>query len=84
MTRERFVVHLPVAADDLAAAQGLARAITRALASLPDVDPGTTTVSHEDDQPTTTATARPTGGGGGRAQPAPDNPPVRRPAVDGR
>ncbi|WP_432900790.1 hypothetical protein ACQP1S_28455 [Micromonospora matsumotoense] len=50
MTRERFVVHLPVAADDLVAAQGLARAITRALGFLSDVDRGGTTVSREDAQ----------------------------------
>ncbi|MEU1607439.1 hypothetical protein [Micromonospora matsumotoense] len=50
MSRERFVVHLPVAADDLVAAQGLARAITRALGFLSDVDRGGTTLSREDAQ----------------------------------
>ncbi|MFY1625160.1 hypothetical protein ACN261_05590 [Micromonospora sp. WMMD723] len=51
MSRERFVVHLPVTADDLVSAQGLARTITRALGFLPDVDRGGTTLSHEDAQP---------------------------------
>ncbi|MGK5742959.1 hypothetical protein [Micromonospora sp. URMC 103] len=50
MSRERFVVHLPVIARDLAAAKRFARAITRALGFLPDVDPGETTVSEEDAQ----------------------------------
>ncbi|WP_405100905.1 hypothetical protein [Micromonospora sp. NBC_01412] len=46
MSRERFVVHLPVLATDLDAA----RAITRALAFLADVDRAETTVSEEDAQ----------------------------------
>lgn len=48
--RERFEVHLPVLATDLGAAKRFARAITRALGFLPDVDPGETTVSEEDAQ----------------------------------
>ncbi|MER5335183.1 hypothetical protein [Micromonospora sp. NPDC002717] len=50
MSRERFVVHLPVLATDLSAAKRFARAITRALGFLPDVDRGETTVSAEDAQ----------------------------------
>ncbi|SIQ15350.1 hypothetical protein [Micromonospora avicenniae] len=50
MRKERFVVHLPVSATDLPAAKRLARAITRALGFLPDVDPGEMTVSEEDAQ----------------------------------
>ncbi|MGX4658424.1 hypothetical protein ACWCHM_32595 [Micromonospora sp. SCSIO 07396] len=50
MSRERFVVHLPVTADDLVSAQGLARAITRALGFLSNVDRGGTTLSREDAQ----------------------------------
>jgi hypothetical protein len=46
----RFVVHLPVCAVDLTAAVRLARAITRPLGFLPQVDSGDTTVSAEDDQ----------------------------------
>lgn len=46
----RFVVHLPVVASDLAAAARLARALTRTLGHLPQVDPGDTTVSEEDNQ----------------------------------
>ncbi|WP_329015096.1 hypothetical protein OG271_07930 [Micromonospora rifamycinica] len=48
MSRERFVVHLPVAAEDLVAARRLARVITRALGFLADIDRGGTTVSRED------------------------------------
>ncbi|MCM0675009.1 hypothetical protein NCC78_09950 [Micromonospora phytophila] len=50
MSRERFVVHLPVLAADLDAAKRFARAITRSLSFLPDVDPAETTVSEEDAQ----------------------------------
>ncbi|MFI9641799.1 hypothetical protein ACIG87_17320 [Micromonospora sp. NPDC051925] len=50
MSRERFVVHLPVVAEDLAAARGFARVITRALGFLADIDRGGTTVSREDAQ----------------------------------
>ncbi|WP_405116124.1 hypothetical protein OG559_15020 [Micromonospora sp. NBC_01405] len=50
MSRERFVVHLPVLAADLDAARGFARVITRALAFLADVDRAETTVSEEDAQ----------------------------------
>ncbi|WP_405108745.1 hypothetical protein OG559_27055 [Micromonospora sp. NBC_01405] len=49
MTR-RYVVHLPVVAVDLAAAQRLARLVGRWLLVLPHADPGETTVSSEDDQ----------------------------------
>ncbi len=45
--RERFVVHLTVAADDLPAARLLARAIGRSLAFLPELVLGETTVSEE-------------------------------------
>ena len=48
--RERFVVHLPVLAADLPAALRFARAITRALSFLADVDRAETTVSEEDAQ----------------------------------
>lgn len=48
--RRRFVIHLPVFTVDLAAAVRLARAITRSLGFLPQVDPGDTTVSAEDAQ----------------------------------
>ncbi|MFI7512496.1 hypothetical protein ACIBVK_03250 [Micromonospora echinofusca] len=41
------MVHLPVLASNLAAAKRFARAITRALGFLPDVDRGETTVSEE-------------------------------------
>ncbi|MEV6800211.1 hypothetical protein AB0M91_17955 [Micromonospora rifamycinica] len=50
MSRERFVVHLPVVAEDLVAARRLARVITRALRFLADIDRGGTTVSREDTQ----------------------------------
>ncbi|MGW1058953.1 hypothetical protein [Micromonospora rubida] len=50
MSRQRFVVHVPVFAADLDAACGFARAITRALAFLADVDGAETTVSEEDAQ----------------------------------
>ncbi|SCF18222.1 hypothetical protein GA0070558_14014 [Micromonospora haikouensis] len=45
--RERYVVHLTVAADDLPAARLLARAIGRSLAFLPELVLGETTVSEE-------------------------------------
>ncbi|WDZ85442.1 hypothetical protein [Micromonospora cathayae] len=48
--RERFVVHLPVIAVDLAAALRFARSVTRAVSFLADVDRAETTVSHEDAQ----------------------------------
>lgn len=48
--RERFVVHLPVLATDLAGALRFARSITRAVSFLADVDRAETTVSHEDAQ----------------------------------
>ena len=50
MSRERFVVHLPVLATDLTAAKRFARTITRSLGFLPDIDPAETTVSAEDAQ----------------------------------
>jgi hypothetical protein len=46
---ERFVVHLTVAAADLAAAHVLARALARSLGFLPQVQVGETTVSLEGD-----------------------------------
>nr|WP_088643162.1 hypothetical protein [Micromonospora wenchangensis] len=46
--RERFVVHLTVAADDLPAARLLAGAIGRSLAFLPELVLGETTVSEAD------------------------------------
>ncbi|MEV0154238.1 hypothetical protein AB0H57_10925 [Micromonospora sp. NPDC050686] len=46
----RYVIHLPVAAPDLPAAQRLARVVARWSAILPQTDPGETTVSAEDDQ----------------------------------
>ncbi|WUI06855.1 hypothetical protein OHQ87_27455 [Micromonospora sp. NBC_00421] len=45
--RERYVVHLTVAADDLPAARLLARAIGRSLAFLPELVLGETTISEE-------------------------------------
>ena len=48
--RERFVVHLPVVATDLPAALRFARAITRSLSYLADVDRAETTVSEEEAQ----------------------------------
>ncbi|MEH1015268.1 hypothetical protein V6U90_19405 [Micromonospora sp. CPCC 206060] len=47
---ERFVIHLPVTAADLAAAQRLARVVARWTRVLPQTDPGETTVSAEDAQ----------------------------------
>ncbi|MBY8874379.1 hypothetical protein K7640_21345 [Micromonospora sp. PLK6-60] len=48
--RERFVVHLPVVATDLAGALRLARVLARWAGLLPAADPGETTVSAEDEQ----------------------------------
>ncbi|MGW3604955.1 MULTISPECIES: hypothetical protein [unclassified Micromonospora] len=45
---QRHVIHVPVAAADLPAAQRLARVIGRWLLVLPQTDPGETTVSEED------------------------------------
>ncbi|MEU7713437.1 hypothetical protein AB0B03_15930 [Micromonospora chalcea] len=50
MSRERFVVHLPVLAADLDGARGFARAICRALGFLADVERAGATVSREDEQ----------------------------------
>lgn len=47
---ERYVMHLPVVAADLAAAQRLARVVERWMQVLPQTDPEETTVSAEDDQ----------------------------------
>ncbi|MFU8874335.1 hypothetical protein [Micromonospora sp. SL4-19] len=47
---QRYVIHLPVVAADLPAAQRLARVVGRWLLVLPQADPGETTVSAEDDQ----------------------------------
>ncbi|SCG76623.1 hypothetical protein [Micromonospora coxensis] len=49
MTR-RYVIHLPVVAPDLPAAQRLARVAGRWLQVLPQTDPGEITVSDEDNQ----------------------------------
>ena len=49
-TRERYVIHLPVAASDLPSAVRLARVVARWTSFLPQTDPGETTVSVEDDQ----------------------------------
>ncbi|MEU0078808.1 hypothetical protein ABZY58_12980 [Micromonospora tulbaghiae] len=46
----RWVIHLPVTAADLPAAQRLARVVARWTGILPQTDPGETTVSTEDDQ----------------------------------
>ncbi|SCE99092.1 hypothetical protein [Micromonospora mirobrigensis] len=46
----RYVIHLPVVATDLPAAQRLARVVARWSVLLPQTDPGETTVSAEDDQ----------------------------------
>ncbi|MGC4803976.1 hypothetical protein [Micromonospora sp. DT233] len=46
---ERFVVHLTVLAADLTAAHVLARALTRSLGFLPQLQVGETTVSAEGD-----------------------------------
>ncbi|MEH0983352.1 hypothetical protein [Micromonospora sp. CPCC 205556] len=48
--RERFVVHLPVRAADLAGAVRLARVVARWACVLAPADPGETTVSAEDEQ----------------------------------
>lgn len=47
---QRYVIHVPVAATDLPAAQRLARLVGRWLLVLPHADPGGITVSVEDDQ----------------------------------
>jgi hypothetical protein len=47
---ERFVIHLPVVANDLLSAQRLARVVAHWTHVLPQTDPGGTTVSAEDDQ----------------------------------
>ncbi|MEV4465729.1 hypothetical protein AB0J51_19160 [Micromonospora echinofusca] len=47
---ERWVVHLPVVAHDLLAAQRLARVVAHWTHVLPQTDPAGTTVSAEDDQ----------------------------------
>ncbi|MCF0092932.1 hypothetical protein [Micromonospora sp. MH99] len=47
---QRYVIHLPVVANDLSAAQRLARVIGRWMLVLPMADPGETTVSEEDQQ----------------------------------
>ncbi|MEV1143463.1 hypothetical protein [Micromonospora sp. NPDC049799] len=48
--RGRYVIHLPVVAADLPAAQRLARVIGRWITVLPMMDPGEMTVSEEDEQ----------------------------------
>ncbi|MEU9506823.1 hypothetical protein AB0D32_11145 [Micromonospora sp. NPDC048170] len=48
--RQRFVVHLPVLAVDLAGAVRLARVVARWSGLLAQADPGETTVSTEDNQ----------------------------------
>jgi hypothetical protein len=48
--RERFVIHLPVAAGDLVGAVRLARVVARWATLLSSADPGETTASAEDDQ----------------------------------
>jgi hypothetical protein len=47
---ERYVIHLPVVAADLAAAIRLARVVARSTSFLPQTDPGETTLSEEDNQ----------------------------------
>ncbi|MEW2427032.1 hypothetical protein AB0877_03365 [Micromonospora sp. NPDC047644] len=47
---QRYIIHLPVVANDLPAAQRLARVIGRWMLVLPMTDPGETTVSEEDHQ----------------------------------
>ncbi|MEV0003062.1 hypothetical protein AB0H28_12355 [Micromonospora sp. NPDC050980] len=47
---ERWVIHLPVVAPDLPAAQRLARLVARWALVLPQSDTGETTVSAEDEQ----------------------------------
>ncbi|MGN9810224.1 hypothetical protein ACTMSW_12810 [Micromonospora sp. BQ11] len=46
----RYVIHLPVVAADLPAAQRLARVVGRWITVLPMMDPGEMTVSEEDEQ----------------------------------
>jgi hypothetical protein len=46
----RYVIHLPVTATDLATAQRLARVLGRWARVIPAADPGELTVSPEDDQ----------------------------------
>jgi hypothetical protein len=46
----RYVIHLPVIAADLPAAQRLARVVGRWMTVLPMTDPGELTVSAEDEQ----------------------------------
>ncbi|MEH0845314.1 hypothetical protein V6U81_23270 [Micromonospora sp. CPCC 205711] len=48
--RERYVVHLPVLATDLAGATRLARVVARWASLLAATDAGETTVSAEDEQ----------------------------------
>ncbi|MER7164760.1 hypothetical protein ABT336_01605 [Micromonospora sp. NPDC000207] len=50
MNVPRFVVHLPVAAEDLDTARRYARVIGRAVSFLGNVDRAETTVSYEDAQ----------------------------------
>ncbi|MGY0002486.1 hypothetical protein [Micromonospora sp. I033] len=45
-----MVVHVPIVAADLTAAQRLARVVARWMLVLPQVEAGGTTVSAEDDQ----------------------------------
>ncbi|SCF12064.1 hypothetical protein GA0070563_105165 [Micromonospora carbonacea] len=47
---ERFVIHLPVVANDLLSAQRLARVVAHWTHVLPQTEPGGATVSREDDQ----------------------------------
>ena len=47
---ERFVIHLPVVANDLVSAQRLARVVAHWTHVLPQTDSGSTTVSTEDEQ----------------------------------
>ncbi|MEV6373581.1 hypothetical protein AB0L90_10120 [Micromonospora musae] len=47
---QRYVIHLPVVAADLMAAQRLARVVGRWMTVLPMMDPGEMTVSEEDQQ----------------------------------
>ncbi|MEH1016660.1 hypothetical protein V6U90_26610 [Micromonospora sp. CPCC 206060] len=47
---ERYVIHLPVTASDLAGALRLARVLARWAQVLPQTDPGESTVSAEDAQ----------------------------------
>lgn len=50
MVNGRWVVHLPVIAPDLPAAQRIARVVGRWTLLLPQTDPGEITVSAEDEQ----------------------------------